>query len=104
MVDKDIKSALVFYSIKDDSIFDMNIKDIWTKFIMSKAEGVRCLNVYHFELSTEELLTLFKSKDIPSELFSQIKSEYNSGANIMFINPVVGAPIDGFLLQKFFSN
>ena len=104
MADKDMKSVLVFYSIENDLIFDMNIKDIWTDFVMSKAEGVRCLNVYHFELSTEELLTLFKSKDIPSELFLQIKNEYDSGANVMFINPVVGTPIDGFLLRKFFSN
>ncbi len=104
MAFKDIKSFLVFYSIEDDSIFSMSIKDIWTSFVISKVEGVRCSIVYHFELTTEELLTLVKSKDISSELFSNIKSEYNSGANVMFVKPAVGSPIDGFFLRKFLSH
>ena len=104
MAEKDIKSVLVFYSIEDDSIFDMAIKDIWTDFVISKIEGVRCTNVYHFELPTEELLHMVKGKDISSELFSDIKSEYELGANVMFVNPVVGNPIDGFLLSNYLSH
>ena len=103
MDDKNIKSVLVFYSIEDDSIFDMSFNDIWTDFVMSKVEGVRCLNVYHSELPTEELLDFVKSKDNSNGLFSDIKSEYESGANVMFVSPVVGSPIDGFLLHKFIS-
>jgi hypothetical protein len=104
MADKDIKSALVFYRIDDDSIYDMSFNDIWTDFVMSKVEGVSCSNVYHFELPTEELLALVKSKDNSSKLFSGIKSEFDSGATVMFVNPVVGSPIDGFLLHKFLSH
>ncbi len=101
MAQESIKSALVFYRIEDKSIFDMSIKDIWTNFVVSKGEGVSCTNVFHSEFSTEELLTLVKRKDISSKLFSDINSEYDSGATVMFVNPVVGSPIDGFLLSNF---
>ena len=103
MADKDKKSVLAFYRIESDLIFDMSIKDIWTNFVMSKVEGVSCSNVYHFEISTDQLLFLLKNKDISTKLFSDIKSEYDSAATVMFIQPVVGSPIDGFLLHKFLS-
>ena len=104
MAEKDFKSVLVFYRIEDDSIFEMNINDIWTDFVIAKVEGVSCSNVYHFELPTEELLALVKSKVISSKLFSDIKSEFDSGATVMFVNPVVGNPIGGFLLSNFLLN
>jgi len=104
MADKDIKSVLVFYRIESDLIIDMSINDIWTDFVISKVEGVSCSNVFHSELLTEELLTLVKSKDISSKLFTDIKSEFETGATIMFVNPVVGNPVDGFLLHKFLSH
>ena len=104
MEENEIKSVLVFYSIEDDAILDMKFNDIWTDFVIAEAEGVRCTNVYHFELPTEELLHMVKGIDISSELFSDIKSEYELGANVMFVNPVVGSPIDGFLLFKFLSH
>jgi|GEM_PF-6581702 len=104
MAEKTIKSVLVFYRIESDLIFDMDINDIWTDFVIAKVEGVSCSNVYHFELPTEELLTLVKSKDISSKLFSDIKSEFETGATLMFVNPVVGNPIGGFLLSTFLSH
>jgi hypothetical protein len=104
MADKDLKSVLSFYRIESDLIFEMSIEDIWTGFVMSKVEGVSCSNVYHFEISTDQLLFLIKNKDYTNELFSDIKSQYDAGATVMFIKPVVGSPIDGFLLHKFFSN
>ena len=104
MTDNDMKSVLAFYRIESDLIFDMTIKDIWTDFVIAKVEGVSCSNVYHFELPTEELLTLVKSKDISSKLFSDIKSEFATGATVMFVKPVVGNPIDGFLLSNFLSH
>ena len=99
-----MKSVLVFYRIDSDLIFDLAINDIWTDFVIAKAEGVSCSNVYHSELSTEELLTLVKSKDISSKLFSDINSEFETGATVMFVNPVVGNPIDGFLLSNYLSH
>ena len=66
MADNDMKSVLVFYRIESDLIFDMAINDIWTDFVISKTEGVRCTNVYHFDLPTEELLHMVKGKDITS--------------------------------------
>lgn len=104
MADKDLKSVLSFYRIESDLIFEMSIEDIWTGFVMSKVEGVSCSNVYHFEISTDQLLFLIKNKDFTNELFSDIKTQYDAGATVMFIQPIVGSPIDGFLLHKFFSN
>ena len=104
MADNDMKSVLVFYRIESDLIFDMSINDIWTDFVIAKVEGVSCSNVYHFEFSTEELLTLVKSKDNSTGLFTDIKSEFETGATVMFVNPVVGNPIDGFLLSNFLSH
>jgi hypothetical protein len=101
---KDSKSVLAFYSIDDDSIFDMGIKEIWDDFVVSNTEGVRCINIFHSELSTEELLSLVTSIDISSKLFSDIKYEYEvEEANVMFVKPIKGSPIGGFLLDKFFS-
>ena len=104
MAEENIKSALIFYSIDDDSIFNLSVKDIWVDFIESKVEGVSCNNVYHSELTPDELLSVVKSKDISSEIFAYIKSECDLGANVMFVNPIVGTPIDGFLLHEFFSH
>lgn len=104
MKEDEIKSALVFYSIEDDAILAMKYKDIWERFIVSKIEGVSCKNVFHSEMSPEELLSLLKSNNIPQELFENIKSEFDLGADIMFVKPVVGEPIDGFMADNFLSH
>ena len=98
------KSVLSFYSFEDDSFLNMSINDIWVDLVVSHAEGVRCRNIFHSELSTEELLSLVESIDISSKLFSDIKYEYEvEEANVMFVQPIKGSPIGGFLLHKFFS-
>jgi len=104
MNEDEIKSALVFYSIEDDSIVNMSINDIWNNFIIAKREGVSCRNVFHFEASPQELLSLMKSKNIDPKLFEDIKSEFDLGAQVMFVSPVVGDPIGGFLAHNFFSH
>lgn len=105
---KDNESVLSFYCIDEDDISDMSINDIWTDFVISNVR-VRCSNVYHFDLPITVLLTLlkgnvFKSDDLPTKLFSDIKREYENGATVMFVKPVVGNPIDGFLLRKYLFN
>jgi hypothetical protein len=104
MVEREIKSVILFYFIEDHSIFDTGIQDIWADFVVAKAEGVRCTNVYHTDLTPEDLLGCVNSKDNSNGLFSNIRAEYESGANIMFVNPVVGSPLAGFILHKFFAN
>ena len=104
MSENNMKSVLAFYRIEDESIFNKSMKDIWNDFVISKVEGVSCSNVFHFEFSTDVLLSLLKSSDITNELLSDINSEYDLGATVMFVMPVVGNPIDGFLLSNFLSN
>lgn len=101
MKENEIKSVLVFYSIENDAILDMKFNDIWEKFVLPKIEGVSCRNVFHFESTPEELSVMLKSKNIPIEIFSSIKSEFDLGANVVFISPVVGHPIDGLLAHNF---
>jgi hypothetical protein len=104
MTEIDGKSALSFYRIQDPSIFEMSILDVWADFVVAKVDGVSCSNVFHFELSAEELLEYVKNIDNSNELFSDIRSEYELGAHIMFVSPLKGGPLDGFLLKKLLSN
>ena len=104
MLEEDIRSVLAFYAVDDESIFEMSIKDVWTKFVISKVDGVTCRNIFHSELTPTELLELVKNKDMSSDLFSDIKSEYDLGANVLFVSPVVGEPIDGFLIHQLLSH
>ena len=104
MRDDEIKSVLIFYSIDDEAILNLKFKDIWEKFVIANIEGVSCRNVFHFEMSPEELSSLINSKNIPPKILKDIKSEFDLGANIMFVNPVVGEPIDGFMAHNFLSH
>ena len=105
---KDNESVLSCYCIDEDDISDMSINDIWTDFVISDVR-VRCSNVYHFDLPITDVLAWlkssdFKSSEFSSKLLSDIKREYENGATVMFVQPVVGNPIDGFVLRKFLSN
>ena len=60
--------------------------------------------MYSFELTAEELLHYVKSMDNSSELFSDIRSEFELGATIVFVKPVVGSPLGGFILRNLLSN
>jgi len=98
------ESVLSFYRIDDPSIFEMSILDVWAYFVVDKVEGVSCSNVHSFELTAEELLDYVKSIENSSELFSEIRSEYELGATIVFVKPVVGSPLGGFILRNLLSN
>ena len=104
MNENEIKSALVFYSIESDEIHNMSINDIWQNFIIAEREGVSCRNVFHFEASPQELLSLMKSKNIAPKLSEDIKSEFDLGAKVMFVSPIAGDPIGGFLAHIFLSH
>jgi hypothetical protein len=92
--------VLVFYRIESDLIFDMSIKDIWTDFVIAKVDCVSCRQVVSFEMPTAELLALVESRDYCTELFKIIKLEYDKGSNVLFVQPIMGIPIDGFLLRE----
>jgi len=101
MSNEKLKSVLVFYSIKDNTVFDMNIEDIWANYVIAKVDNVSCKNVFEFNYAPEELLSLVKSKNLNAKLLADIKSEFESGANVMFVKPVVGNPLDGFFIKDF---
>jgi hypothetical protein len=79
--------------------------EIWMKFVISNIEGVSCRNVIYFDLSPEELSSLLRGReDVAPELFEDIKGEFDRGANIMFVNPVVGGPVDGIMAHNFLGH
>ena len=102
--DDNIKSVLVFYFIDDESISSKSYQSVWNSFIDKKVEGVVCKNVVHFELPEQELLSLITAKKLQAEVLDLINSEYHLGANFMFVNRVVGAPIGGFWIQQLLEN
>jgi hypothetical protein len=102
--DDNIKSVLVFYFIDDESISSKSYQSVWNSFIDKKVEGVVCKNVFHCEFPEYDLLSLIEARDLKSEIFELINSEYHQGANFMFVNPVVGAPIGGFWIQQLLEN
>jgi hypothetical protein len=102
MKDDDNKSVLAFYAIPYESIIDMSIQNIWLDYVMTKADGVSCRNIFSSDLPVDDLLDLVKNIDNNFVLLSQIKEEYELGANVLFVSPVVGGPQDGFLLNDLF--
>lgn len=102
MKDDDNKSLLHFYDIPYKSIIDMSIKDIWDRYVMKSADGVCCRNIFSFDMHLDSLVYLVKNIDNKSDLFSGIRSEYEYGANVVFVSHPNGEPVYGFLLNDLF--
>lgn len=99
MSDHDYKSVLAFYDIPGKSQFKMNFQAIWDDFIVP-SPGIRCTNVFHFEMTPDELMLKMTNKDFSSELASDIHNEFESGASVVFVQPIKGAPVGGFFVHE----
>ena len=96
------KSVITFYSIKKDlDIAKLSYKDVWKKYVLSKTEGVSCVNIFHIDSSVEDLIKKLQPAIIDKELFEGIRSEYENDAVYMFLNPEVGEPVDGFYIETY---
>ena len=101
MKEEDYKSALTLYSIPYKEISDLDYREIWDQYVMSKVDGVSCRNVVHTLFSPDELLDIVEKSKLTSELSKMIKEEIELGANVLFVQPIQGSPIGGFLTDDF---
>ena len=101
MKEEDYKSALTLYSIPYKEISDLDYREIWDQYVMSKVDGVSCRNVIHTIHSPDELLDMLEKSELPTELSKMIKEEIKSGANVLFVKPIQGDPKGGFLTDHF---
>lgn len=101
MKEEDYKSALTLYSIPYKVIFDLDYQEIWNQFVMSKADRVSCRNVIHTIFSPDELLDMVVKSKLAPDLTKDLKEEFESGANVLFVVPIQGGPIGGFFANHF---
>jgi hypothetical protein len=99
MSDDQAKSVLSFYEIPGKFFLNLNFKAIWEDFV-DAPNSARCTNVFHFDMTTDELLNMLRNKDFHSELLKDISAEASSGANVVFVQPIKGAPLDGFFVHE----
>ncbi len=97
------KSVLSFYVIPGKLFLKLNFKAIWEDFV-DAPNSARCTNVFHFDMTTDELMNMLRNRDFSSELLNDIRVESDSGANVVFISPVKGAPLDGFFIHELLND
>jgi hypothetical protein len=97
MKEKDFKSVLTLYSIPYKEICNLKYQEIWDQYVMSKVDDVSCRNVVHTIFKPTDLLNMFERSKLTRELSKMIKEEIELGANVLFIKPMQGGPIGGFL-------
>lgn len=93
------KSVLTFYYAENVLDGEFNFKNVWDRIIYREAENIRCINVYHCDMSEAQLTAYISNLDSKSPLMSAIASEHAYGASFMFVAPEVGNPSNGFLLD-----
>lgn len=97
--------VLTFYSAQLDGADNFDYQDAWEKCIVAKADGVFCRNVFHIDMPPSELSRLLRTENgFKESLLDAIHSEYLGGAVLMFVQPQVGAPIDGFYIDEFLGS
>jgi len=101
MKEEDYKSVLMLYSIPYKEIFDLDYQEIWGQYVMPKADDVSCRNVIHTIFSPDELLDMVGKSKLTTDLSKMIKKEIELGANVLFVNPIQGGPVGGFLTDHF---
>lgn len=101
MKEEDYKSALTLYSIPYKEIFDLGYMEIWSQYVMSKADRVSCRNVVYTIYSPDELLDMVVKSKLALDLTKGLKEEFESGANVLFVKPIQGGPIGGFFANHF---
>lgn len=90
---RDELSVLTGYAI-NRSLEGLAFDEVWEDLIDSKAEGVSCTEILHFDLAPKELAKLLRKGDL-REVMAEMRS---AGANFVFVGPVVGKPVDGLCI------
>ena len=90
------KSVIIFYRLSVDNVQDMTWEEA-SKFVDNHyGHRATCANVFHTDLEPEGLASCVRVWRTNDEDFrSAIKQEKASGANFIFVAPVVGKPVWG---------
>jgi len=96
-------SVLSFYQIDERALRKMDPTQIWVELIATNRREASCKNIYSFKISPEQLLAEISSGRISDELLSDIRREYENGANLVFIQPIVGSPLGGLFIEDLIS-
>lgn len=104
-MDMENESVLSIYSIESDVVNDYtDFLQIWDNFVAAKVQGVSCREIVNVPVPASELYKLIELRDLSEEVFETLRNEFERGANVVFIQPVVGKPIGGFFLSNLVSN
>lgn len=87
------RSLLTGYGIKS-CLEGMAFDEVWDDLIDTKADGITCHDVLHFDLAPKELSKLLRKGEL-RDVLAEMRS---AGANFVFVSPVVGKPIDGLCI------
>lgn len=98
------KSVLLFYQINQVTIYAKDFDEIWNKYISSKSDEARCINAIQFDIPASKLFSLIQERRIADEFFCELQTEYEKGANVVFVVPLNSNPIGGFFLNKLISH
>lgn len=98
------ESVLSIYLINSSRVYDYaDFLKIWDDFVAAKVPDVSCREIINFSVSVNELYDSITSRNFSQDTYEILKSEFEIGANVVFIQPVVGKPIGGFFLSKLVS-
>ncbi len=56
------------------------------------------------DIPASELLSLIQERKMVEEVFFDLQTEYEKGANVVFVVPLNASPIGGFFLNKLISH
>lgn len=98
------KSVLTFYYAENAYEDNFDYKWVFNRIVTKQADGIRCINVYHCDMSVTKLASWIKNLSADDHgLLESIKLEQECGAIFMFVAPVVGEPIAGYLIEEFLA-
>lgn len=98
----DDHSVITFYSFGDVDVAGLSFREIWDNFVIVKCEGLKCHNVVSVSTGPKNLAAILANIcDDDDYLLPGIYSESVAGAVYMFIQPVIGTPIDGYMIKEY---
>jgi hypothetical protein len=98
------KSVLLFYQINQVTIYAKNFDEIWNNYVSLNSDEARCINAIQFDIPASKLLSLIQERKMAEEVFFDLQTEYEKGANVVFVVPLNASPIGGFFLNKLISH
>ena len=97
------KTFIKFYAIDLATVYRKGLRELYDDYVCDedKIRIVKCNNIFEFDATRANVIKLLKEKDFQSQFFSDIKAEYDGGANVMFVTS--GRTVVGLFIKNLFS-